>query len=362
MLRHDPGARRRSTAIDTHQAHDGRTAGLRFARRVYAMRVLGLGLGAVCVAGVLYGQQAHPVTWLLLAGNGLLWPHLAHRISLASADPARAERHNMYIDSALGGAWIAVIELNLLPSVLLLTMLSIDKVAAGGLGFMARSWMGLVLVGSATWLLLGRPFSPEPSLVIVMASIPFLVGYPLALSLVTYRLAGEVVRQNRRLEAHNRIDGLTSLPTRAHWEQAADQELRRFRRGGRPAVLMMIDIDNFKPINDLHGHIVGDAVLKDFAGQLRDGLREIDTAGRFGGDEFGVVMPETGPEGAEQAARRLILQVRRRAEAGEAVVPYTVSVGYALAGQGMDDPAQWIAAADAALYRAKAAGRNRASA
>jgi len=361
MLRQGAGDSAGSRTIDTNEVHDGRAAGLRFSRRVYAMRVLGLGLGAVCVAGALHAQQPHPVAWLLLAANGLLWPHVARRIALASSDPARAERRNMYIDSALGGAWIAAIGLNLLPSVMLLTMLSIDKVAAGGLAFMARSWIGLVLVGAATWLLLGRPYSPEPSLAIVLASIPFLVGYPLALSLVTYRLGVEVVRQNRRLEAHNRIDGLTSLPTRAHWERAAEQELRRFRRGGRPAVLMMIDIDNFKPINDLHGHIVGDAVLKDFAGQLRASLREIDTAGRFGGDEFGVVMPETGPEGAAQAARRLILQVRRRAEAGEAVVPYTVSVGYALATPDMQDPAEWIVAADAALYRAKANGRDRAS-
>lgn len=361
MLALAKGAWTGSTMIDSTEGHDGRAAGLRFSRRVYAMRVLGLALGALCIAGVMQGQQPHPVAWLLLAGNGLLWPHLAHRMSMASADPARAERRNMYIDSALGGAWIAAIELNLLPSALLLTMLSIDKVAAGGLAFMVRSWVGLVLVGTAAWLLLGRPYSPEPSLPIVLACIPFLMGYPLALSLVTYRLGLEVSRQNRRMEAHNRIDGLTSLPTRAHWEQAAAQELRRFRRGGRPAVLMMIDIDNFKAINDLHGHVVGDSVLKDFASELRAGLREIDTAGRYGGDEFGVVMPETGPEGAEQAARRLLLQVRRRAEAGEAVVPYSVSVGYALAMPGMDHPDAWIAAADAALYRAKAAGRNRAS-
>jgi diguanylate cyclase len=338
-----------------------REEGLRFARRIYSMRVLGLGLGALCVASAMAPQDPAPIVWLLLLGNGLLWPHLAYQVARTHRDPARAERRNLLIDSACGGAWIAAMQLNLLTSVLLLTMLSIDKVAAGGWRLLFRSWIGMATAFAITWTLLGFPFRPEPTTWNVLASIPFLVSYPLALSLVTWRLGQQVVRQNRHLQAFNRTDGLTGLPNRLHWQESAAQELRRHRRHGRPAVLMMIDIDHFKPINDQHGHLVGDEVLKAFAIDLRACLREVDTAGRYGGDEFGVVLPDTGPEGAAQTARRLLQHVRRRAAEPDAGVPFTISIGYALADPDMADTAAWIAAADAALYRAKAAGRDRAS-
>jgi diguanylate cyclase len=343
------------------EPHPDREAGLRFSRRIYPMRVLGLGLGGVCVASALLPGDVHPVVWLLLAGNSLLWPHLAYQIARNSLDPTSAERSNLLIDSAFGGAWIAAMQLNLLTSVVLLTMLSIDKVAAGGWRLLFRSWLGMLATFAITWTLLGFPLRPEVTTWNVLASIPFLISYPLALSLVTWRLGQQVVQQNRELQAFTRIDGLTGLPNRLHWEQAASQELRRHRRAGRPATLMMIDIDHFKPINDRYGHLVGDEVLKGFALDLRTSLREVDTAGRYGGDEFGVVLPDTGPEGASQAARRVLHHLRRRAADPDTAVPYTVSIGYALAESGMADTAAWIAAADAALYRAKAAGRDGSS-
>lgn len=345
----------------TEDPQRDREEGLRFARRIYPMRVLGLGLGCLCVASALVPLDPHGVVWLLLAGNALLWPHLAYQIARNSLDPARTERRNLLIDSACGGAWIAVMQLNLLISVLLLAMLSIDKVAAGGWRLLFRSWIAMAVAFALTWSLLGYPLRPEVTTWNVLASIPFLMSYPLALSLLTWRLGQQVVRQNRHLQAFTRIDGLTGLPNRLHWEQTAGQELRRHRRSGRPAVLMMIDIDHFKPINDQHGHLVGDEVLRSFALELRRCLREVDTAGRYGGDEFAVVLPDTGPEGAAQAARRLLQHFRRRAEDPDTGVAYTVSIGYALARSEMADTAAWIAAADAALYRAKAAGRDGAA-
>ena len=345
----------------TEAPNPDRESGLRFARRIYPMRVLGLGLGGVCVASALVPADVHGVVWMLLAGNSLLWPHLAYQLARNSLDPAGAERRNLLIDSACGGVWIAVMQLNLLTSTVLLTMLSIDKVAAGGWRLLFRSWIGLLVAFAITWTLLGFPLRPAVDTWNVLASIPFLVSYPLALSLLTWRLGQQVVRQNRELQAFTRIDGLTGLPNRLQWEQAAAQELRRHRRNGRPSTLMMIDIDHFKPINDRHGHLVGDEVLKGFAQELRQCLREVDTAGRYGGDEFAVVMPDTGPEGAAQAARRLLQHLRRRAGEPETSVPYTVSIGYALARSEMADTAAWIAAADAALYRAKDAGRDRAA-
>ncbi|WP_188310348.1 GGDEF domain-containing protein [Arenimonas fontis] len=349
-----------AAAMESEQPPE-RARGLRFVRRLYPMRVFGLAAGGVAVAGVLHLHQAGPLAWLLLAANALLWPHLAYHWAYSAPDPAQAERRNLLLDSAFGGAWIAVMQFNLLPSAVLLAMLSMDKVAAGGWRLLARSWLAMLCGGGLVWTLLGFPLSPESPMSVILCALPLLLGYPLALSLATWRLGQAVLRQNRQLELHNRTDVLTGLPNRQHWRQALEHEFQRFSRHGRPAVLMMVDIDNFKQINDELGHLVGDQVLQEFAVELRRGLRAVDVAARYGGDEFVVVMPDTGPEGAEQAARRLLGQVRRRAEEADNVVPYSISIGFAVLDRDMAGPEQWIAAADAALYRAKTGGRNRHS-
>jgi diguanylate cyclase len=338
-----------------------RDRGLRFVRRLYPMRIFGLAAGGLAVGSVLHLHQAGPLAWLLLSANALLWPHLAYQWARVAADPARAERRNLILDSAFGGAWIAAMQFNLLPSAVLLAMLSMDKVAAGGWPLLSRSWLGMLAGGAVVWALLGFPVSLDSPMPVVLCSLPLLVGYPLVLSLVTWRLGQAVLRQNRQLEEHNRTDTLTGLPNRQFWRQALEQEFRRFFRHGRPAALMMVDIDHFKPINDRQGHLVGDMVLQEFALELRRGLRAVDIAARYGGDEFAVVMPETGPEGVGQAARRLLGQVRRRAAEPDNDVPYSISLGFAVLDRSHRSPEEWIAAADAALYRAKAAGRNRYS-
>lgn len=352
--------------LDTRLASDTedppeRARGLRFVRRLYPMRVFGLTAGALAVGSVLYQNGASPLAWLLLAANALLWPHLAYQWARSAADPTQAERRNLVLDSAFGGAWIAAMSLNLMPSAVLLTMLSMDKVAAGGWPLLARGWLVMLAAFAIVWALLGFPVQATTPMPVILWTLPLLVGYPLVLSLATWRLGQAVLRQNRQLEQHNRTDVLTGLPNRQHWRQALEHEFRRFARHGRPAVLMMVDIDQFKPINDRQGHLVGDQVLQEFAAELRRGLRAVDIAARYGGDEFAVVMPDTGPEGAEQAARRLLGQVRRRAGEADNDVPYSISLGFAVLDRSMSSPEQWIAAADAALYRAKAGGRDRYS-
>ena len=112
-----------------------------FVRRVYRLRVLGLGLGMFCIAPVLW-LQGSGWWWLLLACNGLGWPHVARHLAQRSAVPRRAEQRNLMIDSALTGMWVAVIQFNLLPSVLLLAMLSAGKISAGGPRFFGRPLAG----------------------------------------------------------------------------------------------------------------------------------------------------------------------------------------------------------------------------
>ncbi|MCC4116590.1 diguanylate cyclase [Aromatoleum toluclasticum] len=155
------------------------------------------------------------------------------------------------------------------------------------------------------------------------------------------------------------VDVLTGIANRRYLIDRAEQERRRAERFGQPLALLMVDIDHFKAINDEHGHAVGDQVIRMVAQTCAGSVREIDIVGRYGGEEFVIVLPGTLPEGARELADRLRQQIAAIGVAGAdgAPVAVTVSIGFADFEPG-DDLEQLLAAADAALYRAKSLGRN----
>src|SRR2546430_14145147 len=104
-----------------------RDEGLRFARRMYVLRVLGLVLGAVCIGGALWSQGAHAPAWAALLANALVWPHIAYPLARRSGNPYRAARRSPMMDSASGGAWMAEIGFSPAPSALIFAMIAIDK-------------------------------------------------------------------------------------------------------------------------------------------------------------------------------------------------------------------------------------------
>jgi diguanylate cyclase len=330
----------------------------RYGLRMYRMRALGLGLGALCVAAVLREHGASPGLWLLLAFNGLVWPHLAYlRVRRAKEEPLRAEFQNLTFDAAMGGFWIAAMHFDALPSVLLAVMLTMDKVIIGGARFGLRTLAAMTLTcvaASAAW---GFAFEPYTSYPVVLACLPFLAIYPMAIGVATHALSRKARQQKELLEKMARFDAATGLMNRQQWLYAATMELQRFQRTGRPAVLVLIDIDRFKDINDGYGHTIGDAVVEDFARLLKACLRDTDTGGRYGGDEFGIVMPDTRWEEAIVAAERLRRQVAAFAFT-RAALPCTVSIGLSEPHAGIATVSDWINSADSALYRAKAKGRD----
>jgi diguanylate cyclase (GGDEF)-like protein len=123
--------------------------------------------------------------------------------------------------------------------------------------------------------------------------------------------------------------------------------------------LLILDIDNFKNVNDQFGHLVGDEALRNIAQIVRETLRDPDTPGRYGGEEFGVVLPDTNSEGACVIAERVRERIGKAIVARTPEVRCTVSIGVAEATPDLSDSRQWIERADRALYRAKALGRNR---
>ncbi|MET1757185.1 sensor domain-containing diguanylate cyclase [Novosphingobium sp. RD2P27] len=155
-------------------------------------------------------------------------------------------------------------------------------------------------------------------------------------------------------------DQLTGALTRRGFIESAMQEIERFRRYGRIASIVMIDIDHFKAINDTHGHPAGDAVLREVAGILRGQERASDLLGRIGGEEFAMLMPETNAQGALAVAERLRAAIATTpVEAGSGIqLQVTASFGIAQLDAAIINPDGWFAAADVPLYAAKRAGRN----
>jgi diguanylate cyclase len=333
---------------------------LKFVAMVYRLRVLGLGLGALPVASVLYQQQAATSLWVLLLVNGYIWPHLAYAIASRTLHPARAEQVNLLLDSIMGGIWVALMQFNLLPSALLVSMLAMDRISAGGWRLLAKSLVAQVPACLLVWWLRDMPFQPVSNMLNIVACLPMLMIYPACLSTVDHALGRRVRQQNRLLDQLSRTDTLTGLPNRAHWLETAGKELQRFQRNQRPATLILLDIDGFKQVNDGCGHATGDALLRQLADVLRDNLRDMDTPGRLGGDEFGVVLPETGIERARSVAERICEHAERiGAPNAERPYPWTLSLGVAQISEAVTDVGAWVRRADMALYRAKSQGRNR---
>ncbi len=179
-------------------------------------------------------------------------------------------------------------------------------------------------------------------------------------------LAGQAVvaLENARLhqivERQALVDVLTGLANRRQGEEALVAELARAQRHGGSVGLILVDLDDFKSINDRYGHPTGDLVLRAFADTLRETLREIDVAARWGGEEFAVVLPGSDLEGTAQVADRLrsALADRSIASLDGDLIQVTASFG-AAASDGHGEVDELVEAADDALYRAKRAGKNR---
>jgi diguanylate cyclase (GGDEF)-like protein len=165
---------------------------------------------------------------------------------------------------------------------------------------------------------------------------------------------------HQQLQAAARTDAKTGLLNAAAWQREADTEIARANRTGESLALLLSDIDHFKRVNDAHGHLAGDQVLIGVAGTLVSQLREYDVVGRFGGEEFVVLLPGADILEGCRVAERLRNRVRRLSvPADDESVTVTVSVGVALFRTHGQDLLELLASADLALYRAKKSGRDR---
>jgi len=165
----------------------------------------------------------------------------------------------------------------------------------------------------------------------------------------------------RQLVEAATTDVKTDLLNATAWRQVAQREVTRVSQRGGSAAILVLDMDHFKRINDQHGHLVGDVALKSVGAALADELRGYDAVGRFGGEEFVAVLPDTDVAGAEHAAERLRLRIESLAvpvHGSDETLAVTASIGVALCPEHGDSVDDVLRAADDAMYEAKRAGRN----
>ena len=178
--------------------------------------------------------------------------------------------------------------------------------------------------------------------------------------LVTYCNITDLVHNAELLEKLATIDSMTGLYNRRHFTVLAEAEWSRFQRYQRPLSMLMLDIDHFKSVNDRYGHAVGDEAIASVAAACQRGKRNSDIAGRLGGEEFAILLPETDAEQAQVVAERIRESIAAQFLSVHKVrFNVTISVGIASASLSMSGIEALMRAADEALYQAKEAGRNR---
>ena len=218
-------------------------------------------------------------------------------------------------------------------------------------------WLSAVVPGAAELLVV--PLRDDRAVGALVLELPPATQEPLSARLqvradrstVALRRAWEL-EQLQRLAA---TDGLTKIANRRTFEQVLERELARARHAAEPVGLVLLDIDRFKHLNDTYGHPAGDDVLRNVAAALSCECRDFDTAARFGGEEFVVVLPGCLPKEAEEIAERL----RRAVNRAPGVVPVTASAGVACFPAHAHDAGALVRAADLALYASKDSGRDR---
>jgi diguanylate cyclase (GGDEF)-like protein len=210
-------------------------------------------------------------------------------------------------------------------------------------------------IADRTWLLVVRdPSRPGVGLPVLIA----VVGLALAALLGALVLVWSRTERMRELSKQASRDPLTGLKNRRRFEEDLRTELARSRREKKSGAVLMLDLDNFKRVNDTLGHPVGDRVIAEIAGVLSARMRATDVVARLGGDEFAIVLPACELDEAEDIADAIARAIRQHTSPDEGVPAITASIGIATFGPETGGAGAVLAAADSALYEAKDAGRD----
>ena len=298
---------------------------------------------------------ATPPTKLLIGGLGINVFRPVYRDGAPTATVA--ERRRALVGFA-GGAFrvrdLAAAATSTVPRAVAV-QLRIDRgTVVGSMGELEDAASAPIHIADRTWLLVVRdPNRPDASLPLLLA----VVGIALAALLGSLVFAWSRTERMQKLQREASQDPLTGLKNRRRFEEDLRLAMARARRERTTGAVLMLDLDDFKRVNDTHGHPAGDRMIREIAAVLRQRSRESDVLARLGGDEFAVVLPRCSPSEARLVAESIAAAIREHRSAEEEIEPISASVGVAMFGE---DPRTSIESvvseADTAMYAAKDGG------
>jgi diguanylate cyclase (GGDEF)-like protein len=292
---------------------------------------------------------------LLIGGIGINVYRAVYRDGAPIATPA--ERRRALVGFA-GGSFLlkdlASAAINTLPSDVSTQLDVAHKTVVGPHGLLEDPAQAPIKIADRTWLLvIHDPDRPDVSVPILFGAAGIAVAALLA-SLIWVWGREERLRKLQR-EADE--DSLSGLRTRRRFEEEVRTAMARSRRDGTTGALLMLDLDNFKAVNDTHGHLAGDRLIKEVAEVLRERTREGDLLGRLGGDEFAIALPSAKADEAGVVAEAIVRAIREHHTDGGETSGVTASVGVALFGGKLQmNYPTLVSRADSAMYAAKDAG------
>jgi diguanylate cyclase len=350
-------------------------------RMNYRNRVVGFPFAAAMAWAHLRFEPVHPLLWVLLFICFLVVPHLEFARASASEHPPQAEIDHFKLDAVMFGFWSAILHFPPMVTLALALPAVLNPIyfrGARGLvdGVMAYG-VGIVLAWPVTGWVIEHHHDDMAEGLALFA----LVGYLIFAAIDGYRRAMRLKETQRDLQAsqqrlqeqfnklqrlHLQVqeqaqrDPLTGVPNRYFLNEAMGTEIARHLRQGKHLVLMVLDLDHFKNINDTLGHQAGDDVLTGFAALLKRRFRASDLISRYGGEEFVVVLTDTDVQESESVAAGFVKQVAESTFTSSAgPVAVTVSVGLSVLPEHGKTFGELFFMADQALYQAKREGRNR---
>ena len=300
---------------------------------------------------------ATPVMPLLLGGTGINVYRPFYRDGAPTATPA--ERRASLLGFAAGAFRVndlAAAAIDAVPDSVDVQIRAAGDTVVGSSGALDDAARAPIRIADQSWTLVVRdPDRPSVGLPLLVAGI----GVSLAALLGALVLVWSRNERMRELQRQASQDPLTGLKNRRRFEEDLRSELARSRREGAPGALLMLDLDNFKQVNDTLGHPIGDRVIEEIAGILGGRTRETDVLARVGGDEFAIVLPHCDAAEAQGVGESIATAIREHIPRTGDTPPITASVGIAMFGPGTEATFETVLAdADAAMYEAKDAGRD----
>ncbi|MDS7693717.1 diguanylate cyclase [Acinetobacter soli] len=329
----------------------------RYVFRIFVMRQVGSLLCFMSIASVLYFLNYQYEFYVLLAFNALIWPLTAYVIAMNSSNVVRSTNISLIIDGALGGFWIAMVQLSPFPSLILLAILISDRYAAGGWKILRPSLIALFITLIMVWGLAGFKLNLALSPQMVWWSLPLATIYLMSLSVLTRNLAIQLIDKNHEYERIALIDPRLQIPNRRLFEQRLATTFAQTQNSSVTAHLMLLDVDYFKHINDNYGHDEGDYFLSQMSDLLRQMSGPEDTPARFGGDELAIIVMNRSDEDVIQLAQNIQAAVQQIRLSTDSAFFTTVSIGIA-SSESAQSVSDWFGVADKALYLVKRHGRN----